>query len=421
MTLPIFRASLARDEDVVQARQWARAVAAGLGFSLQDQTRIATAVSEIARNAVAYARQGRIEFALGEVLPRRQGLVIRVVDAGRGIAEIDDVLAGRYRSATGLGLGIAGAQRLMDAFDLATGASGTMVTMGKALPGAVPLSDDEIRKRAQRAAAELERVRAPDPVAEVQQQNRELLASLARLREREEELLETNRELRETTDALSLSLREKEVLIREVHHRVKNNLQIISSLISLQATRSRSAEAKQELTSLSGRIRSLSLIHDRLYQGDNLARIDLRDYMAELCAHLGALFDEPGRQVTLTYDFCALVLPLDAAINLGLIVNELVTNAYKHAFPADRPGEIRVAARTGDGVLALTVADNGRGLPDLPEDAKRSLGMVLVRNMTARLGGSLGVEGDGGTRVTVTVPLAVADAGGDGQQPAAAG
>ncbi len=407
MKLAVFRAALTRDEDVVHARQWTRAVAAGLGFSAQDQTRIATAASEIARNAVAYAKRGRIEFEI-DATGRRPGLVIRILDAGPGIEGLDAVLAGRFRSKTGLGLGITGARRLMDAFEIASTPSGTTVTMAKFLPnGDVGLTEADLRHRGQRAAAYLERLRATDPVAEVQQQNRELLASLQRLREREEELVKVNRDLQAATEALAAAVSEKDVLIREVHHRVKNNLQIIGSLISLQVSRSGSPEAKRELNSLAGRIRSLSLIHDKLYQGANLARLGLRDYVRDLCRHLAAFLEEPGRQIRLTCELCELELPLDTAINLGLIVNELVTNAYKHAFPGDGPGRIRVTAAVKDRALEISVTDSGTGIAAEPQRSgpDRSLGMTLVRNMAARMDGTVRVDTGHGTTVVVTVPL----------------
>src|SRR5690606_38646730 len=293
MNIPIFRALLRNAADVVQSRQWARTVAGALDISEQNQTRIATAVSEIARNAVTYAGGGRIEFTVGKAAGR-PALLIEITDKGRGIPDIDAVLEGRYVSPTGLGLGIPGARRLMDDFTLSTGESGTRITMAKWV-GAQEVPPSRFQAQAQQAAARLARIRQLDPVAVAQQQNRELLESLHQLRVNEEQLLAANERLRS-------SLREKEVLLREVHHRVKNNLQIVSSLVSLQGARSHSPEAKRELSALSGRIRSLSLIHDHLYHGESVARIELGQYVADLCNRIRDVFAEPDARIELSYD-----------------------------------------------------------------------------------------------------------------------
>ncbi|MFN4088891.1 MAG: sensor histidine kinase [Alphaproteobacteria bacterium] len=403
MTIPIFRATLRTGADVVQSRQWARTVAAGLGATDQDQTRIATAVSEIARNAVSYGGGGRIEFglAIGDV---RTALTVRVSDQGRGIPDLDAVLAGRYRSKTGLGLGIPGARRLMDTFAIESGPAGTTVVMEKVIGG--PVSPEALRAKAQQAAGKLARMRAADPIAEVQQQNRELLDSLHQLRLREEDLLAANERLRS-------GLAEKEVLLREVHHRVKNNLQIVSSLVSLQGSRARSEEAKGELSSLSGRIRSLSLIHDHLYHGENVARIELGDYIGDLCRRIADVFAEPEPRIALEHEMPAVVIPIDLAINIGLVVNELLTNSFKHAFPDGRAGRIRVAGRVAGQHLALTVRDDGIGCaPSAPKSTRRSLGTTLIETMVSRLHGRVEVDCSRGTctRVFLTLPTADADA-----------
>src|SRR3546814_7592571 len=164
-------------------------------------------------------------------------------------------------------------------------------------------------------------MRSADPVAEVHQQIRELLDSLQQLRLREEQLVAANEQLRSNLD-------EKEVLLREVHHRVKNNLQIVSSLVSLQGARSQSAEAKRELSALSGRIRSLSLIHDHLYHGENVARIELGSYVGDLCRRIGDVFDAPEPRIELLHDLPEVVIPIDLAINIGLVVNEQIGRAH---------------------------------------------------------------------------------------------
>src|SRR6185312_7443543 len=134
MTYPILSVNIRHEHDTVSARQRARQIAALLGFDTQDQTRIATAVSEIARNAFRYAGGGKVEY-LVEGDTRQQMLAIRISDAGPGIADLDRILEGRYRSSTGMGLGIVGARRLMDDFEVtSTRGSGTLVLLKKALP-----------------------------------------------------------------------------------------------------------------------------------------------------------------------------------------------------------------------------------------------------------------------------------------------
>jgi signal transduction histidine kinase/CheY-like chemotaxis protein len=185
---------LVREEDVVTARQRARQIAGLLGFDNQDQARIATAVSEIARNAVRYARDGSIEYRLEGASPPYV-LIIRVSDRGPGIANLQAILDGNYRSATGMGLGIVGARRLMDQCEISTGAGGTVVVMKKLLELATP---PLAGTRLERLREELRRVRASTPVEELQQQQRELLVALAEARERQDQLSRLNRELEDT-------------------------------------------------------------------------------------------------------------------------------------------------------------------------------------------------------------------------------
>ena len=185
---------IAHEDDIFTVRQRVRRVAEQLGFGAPDQTRIATAVSEIARNAHDYASGGRVELGVDD-MGGRQSLVVRIVDQGPGIAELSAILAGRYRSATGLGIGITGSRRLMDRFDVLTDpGAGTTVTLGKAVPaGRPPLTGPAVV-----ALAEAMRGWSEGPQAAMREQNRELLASLADLSEREEETRRLNAELAET-------------------------------------------------------------------------------------------------------------------------------------------------------------------------------------------------------------------------------
>jgi len=195
---PIASVALHYDFDLVAARRRARAIAALLGFDAQEQTRIATVVSELARNALRYAGGGRVDFSLdrGDV----QSLGICVADRGPGIENVDEILSGRYRSKSGMGMGLIGARRLMDDFSMRSRAGeGTTVIVRKNLPrSAHEYRDAEVEA----LAAELASQRPADPVEEIQQQNAELLKALADLNERQLELERLNQELEDTNRAV---------------------------------------------------------------------------------------------------------------------------------------------------------------------------------------------------------------------------
>jgi PAS domain S-box-containing protein len=213
--------------------------------------------------------------------------------------------------------------------------------------------------------------------------------------------------VRATSEAmLRASLVEKETLLKEIHHRVKNNLQVIASLINLQGAKAPEGMAREFLDELRGRVHAIALLHERLYRSGNLARIDLRDYVPDLVADLvraGAA--EPGR-VAVTTTVCELYLAMDAALPVGLIVQELVSNAFKHAFPPSRAGgrvDVEVARR--DGFVELSVADDGVGFP-APVDAgaATTLGLQLVGDLARQIDGEFTVERGGGARCVVRFP-----------------
>jgi anti-sigma regulatory factor (Ser/Thr protein kinase) len=192
MSYPLLTLAIHHEQDVVEARQRARQVAQLLGFDPPDQTRIATAISEIARNAFLYAQGGRIEFDIeGETRP--QVLLVRVIDQGPGISDLDRVLNGQYRSTTGMGLGIIGAKRLMDQCEIqSVRGQGTTVWLKKVLPRrSLLLTLDRLQPITQVLAAG----KPQSLLDEVRQQNQELLQTLAQLRERQEELTRLNQEL----------------------------------------------------------------------------------------------------------------------------------------------------------------------------------------------------------------------------------
>lgn len=206
------------------------------------------------------------------------------------------------------------------------------------------------------------------------------------------------------------SLREKEVLLREIHHRVKNNMQIISSLLSLQA-RDIEDPAMQELVRESrARILSMALVHEDLYQSESLAQVDFRRYLERLAdrvlSGLGKAGPDGAGRVRFELDLDELSLPVDQAVPLGLLCNELLTNALKHAFPEGADGAVQVTGRVAGDWAAITVRDDGRGLPpDFDPEGGGTLGMQLVWSLADQLHGQMTAQSDAGAVFTLRFPL----------------
>ncbi|MCX6873725.1 MAG: response regulator [Verrucomicrobia bacterium] len=188
------------------------------------------------------------------------------------------------------------------------------------------------------------------------------------------------------------SLHEKEALLMEIHHRVNNNLQIISSLLRLQANKIDHPGATAALLDMQHRVRSMALIHEQLYDSQNFTAIDLAAFLRHLTNQLFRSLVLNPRTIQLHFELAPVHLKMDLAIPCALLVNELLTNAFKHAFPAGRSGELRVTLQPhadGHG-WRLCVADNGVGLPpDLDLNDLTSLGLQLVTDLTRQLGGRL--------------------------------
>jgi PAS domain S-box-containing protein len=195
------------------------------------------------------------------------------------------------------------------------------------------------------------------------------------------------------------SLAEKEILLKEVHHRVKNNLQIISSLLDLQSDYVRDEQSRVFFRDSQNRIRSMALIHEKLYQSESLAFVDFREYIVDLANYLFSVSVKDPDLIRLTIDVGEVSLSVDEAIPCGLIINELISNSLKHAFPDDRGGEITVTCRIGeDGRITLTVSDNGIGLPPgLDVENTETLGLQLVAMLVKQLHARIDLSGDHGT------------------------
>ncbi|MFP5221555.1 MAG: histidine kinase dimerization/phosphoacceptor domain -containing protein [Acidobacteriota bacterium] len=211
-------------------------------------------------------------------------------------------------------------------------------------------------------------------------------------------------------EALEASLREKEVLLREIHHRVKNNLQIVSSLLSLQEESVEDQEALGVLAESRGRVTSMALIHDQLYRSRDFCEIDAQDYLRQFIPRLVSTY-AGGREVTLVLSLCPLHLSLDQAVPFGLIVNELVTNALKHGLGSRSRGELRLDMSMEDSTVAIAVEDDGSGLPpDFDLALVTSLGLQIVMMLVSQLHGRFTVEPGASARFCLRFPVAVQDA-----------
>lgn len=212
------------------------------------------------------------------------------------------------------------------------------------------------------------------------------------------ELREAQERARRLNAELEARLREREVLLREVHHRVKNNLQLISSLISLRLA---SVEGAADLAEEGRiRIRSMALVHEKLYESQSLADVDLSTYAQDLVRMVEAAIGQPGR-VQVRVEAQPVSLGVDQAIPCGLLINELLTNALKHAFPDGRRGRVEVSvSRKGDKSVMVEVRDDGVGLPaSLDLTAPATLGMAMVQKLTQQLEAELFVDREPGARV----------------------
>lgn len=216
-------------------------------------------------------------------------------------------------------------------------------------------------------------------------------------------------ERRRGEESIKGALQEKEVLLREIHHRVKNNLQVISSLLSLQADHVEDPQIVAAFRETQARVRSMSLIHEELYQASNLARVNFSDYLRRLTGYLANAYGVGGR-VRIHMDVRDVLLGVDTAIPLGLIVNELVSNALKHAFPDGRHGEIalwltRIEDEADQHWYELVVQDNGKGFPDNVDYRNTdSLGLQLVQVLSRQLRGHVELSVNGGTRFSLHFP-----------------
>jgi signal transduction histidine kinase/ActR/RegA family two-component response regulator len=444
MTLRILTVAINTELDVVASRQRARQIASLCDFGAQDQARIATAVSELARNVYGYASRGRVEFSIeGETSP--QLLIIRVADEGPGIRDLELILSGRYQSSTGMGVGILGARRLMDQCDIHTAkGQGTTIVLKKLLPASAPLLTS---KRVGAMGAQLTALSANVALSEMQQQNQELLGTLAELKARQEELLQLTGELEDTNRgvvALYAELDEKAGHLRRadeaksrflsnMSHEFRTPLSSIRALSRLLLDRTDgdlSEEQEKQVTFIIKAAESLDeLVNDLL----DLAKIEagkvdirpvkfnVRDMFGALRGMLRPLLVTDTVELVFEEHVGGYVLYTDEA-KVSQILRNFISNALKFT----EAGNVTVTAVLvpEEAAIRFSVADTGVGIA--PEDQQlifeefsqienrlqtrvkgTGLGLPLCRNLAALLGGRVELEsvpGQGST-FSAVVPV----------------
>lgn len=205
-------------------------------------------------------------------------------------------------------------------------------------------------------------------------------------------------------DKLKESLKEKEMLLKEIHHRVKNNMAVISSMLSLQADELGDSKVREIFSDIRQRIRAMSLVHEKLYQSGDLSKIDFSDYLRSLTGKLTAQFSTSS--VTMEVLAKNISLGIDSAIPCGLIISELIVNAFKYAFPDGMKGKLFIQMQLKEnGKYEITVSDDGVGLPeDFDWQKPPTFGLNLVHMLVEQLQGEISVTGNDGTRFRITFP-----------------
>ncbi len=212
-------------------------------------------------------------------------------------------------------------------------------------------------------------------------------------------------ERKRAEEKIQASLLEKETMLQEIHHRVKNNLQVISSLLDMQASRLQDEKAKRALQDSMDRVRAMAIIHSQLYQSQDLARVDFGLFIRDLIGNISQSSGRTNSFVDITVDAGAMRLDIESSIPCGLILSELVSNALKHAFPEGREGQIHIDMRSEENRVVLTVQDNGIGFPQSVDSMNvKSLGLQLVKILVGQINGNIAMEVDGGTTWTVAFP-----------------
>lgn len=445
---PIVTVPIENEGDVVAVRQRAHRIAELLGFERQDQTRIATAVSELARNAFGYAAGGRAEFTLDASL-HPQRFVVRICDQGPGIANLQTILDGQYRSPSGMGLGLMGARRLMDTFNIDSKAGkGTTVEVGHKLPARI---EPWPRAKLTEIVSNLKKESSSDPLTALREQNRELMQSLEELRRREDESKELNQELGDTNrgvvalyaelDGRAEQLRQasdlKTRFLSNMSHEFRTPLNSVLALSRLLLDRidgELTAEQERQVGYIRRSAESLlELVNDML----DLAKVeagkaDVKPVRFAVTSLFGALrgalrplltsssvdlLFEPAQDLPTLYT--------DEA-KVAQILRNLISNALKFT----ESGEVRVRARISDDGQSVIFAVRDTGIGIALEDHERifeefsqvqtrlqrkvkgtGLGLPLSRSLARLLGGNLTVESvpGQGSVFTLVIPASAGE------------
>ncbi len=221
------------------------------------------------------------------------------------------------------------------------------------------------------------------------------------LREQKKEIDTQNEILHELNDKQTVLLEEKEWLLREIHHRVKNNLQIIASLLSAQSEFLSDRTALRVMADSQHRVKAMSIIHQKLYNSQNLSTIDMAEYIGDLVLYLRDSYDLQ-RRVIFNLDIAKIRLDVSKAVPVGLVLNEAITNAFKYAFADGDDARISIRLTTAQNMITLEISDNGRGLPEgIASPESNSFGMILMKGMAEDLEGSFSISSGPGTTVTI--------------------
>jgi signal transduction histidine kinase/CheY-like chemotaxis protein len=439
MSRHIHTVALASEREVVSARQRARTIAGALGFEHHDQIRIATAVSEIARNAFRYARDGAVAFSVD---PQARMFRIAVTDHGAGIPHLDVVMEGSYRSTTGMGMGILGTKRLMDEFSIDSTPLGTAVEFGKSLPvHSAALNEEGLRK----LIAEVARQHPATPIDELQTQNRELLRTLNELRERKEELARINAELQDTNrgvvalyaelderaDYLRRASELKSSFLSNMSHEFRTPLNSMLALTRMLLERldgELTSEQDQQIRFIQRSAKELAEMVDDLL---DLAKVEAgRLEVSARTFHVGDLFGALRGMLKPLLAESSLNLIFDSAENLPSLhtdeqkISQVLRNFISNAIKFTPRGEVRVSARIVGEEIEFAVADSGIGISEsdqriifeefsqidssMQKKVKGTgLGLPLSRKLGELLGGRVGVTSvmGGGSTFTLTAPI----------------
>jgi signal transduction histidine kinase/CheY-like chemotaxis protein len=434
--------TLRNERDVVLARQRAREIAALLGFDNQEQIRLATATSEMARNAFRYARGGKVSFDIE--IGKTQVMAITISDTGPGIDNLSEIFEGRYRSTTGMGLGIVGTKRLMDNFEISSGPGGTLVKMGKDLPFAAPaLTTARLKDVTDKISS-----KTPEsPYEEIDRQNRELLKTLQELRARQEELALLNRELEDTNRgvvALYAELDERADYLRRasdlktsflsnISHEFRTPLNSIMSLARILLDRLDGDLTGDQETQVGFILESAKTLSEMVNDLLDLAKVEagkvrIRVKTFEVMELFSAL---KGMLKPLLADNSSVDLVFVEGSNLPPLrtdegkVSQILRNFISNAIKFTPQGEIKISAELrGSGSVLFEVTDTGIGIPpehletvfqefsqiENPLQERYSgtgLGLPLCRKMALLLGGKVWVTSELGRGSSFFVELPV--------------